>query len=290
MAAALERLALVSAVLLAAPLLAEPAGAPDPNVRFDLPAPAKADPGDREAYLIERPQYRLSYNAKLRRPNWVSWLLRGQDLGHAQRGAFQPDTLLPRNFPHVPSAAHSGGGFDRGHMCPAQDRSATQKGMDATFYTTNIVAQSPACNQKGWERLESYCRDLARQGHTLYIACGPAGVGGEGREERKEEIGKGHADIAVPVEVWKVVLVQPDADAEPRKNTRVIAVIMPNDQTVDFDWARYRVRAKDVEKLTGYRFFRGVQDDEVAQALRAHLDEVKIREPGESHRRDDRKR
>ena len=61
---------------------------------------------------------------------------------------------------------------------------------------------------------------------------------------------------------------------------------MPNDQTVDFDWAKYRVRAKDVEKLTGYRFFRGVQDEEVAEALRDRLDEVKVRQPRESHRRE----
>jgi endonuclease G, mitochondrial len=288
MTAATKRLALLAALLLAAAAAAGPAALADRNVRFGLPAPAKADPADREAYLIERAQYTLSYNAKLRRPNWVCWQLDAKDLGHAQRGAFVPDPLLPRNFPHVPSAAYSGGGFDRGHMCPAQDRSATQKGMDATFYTTNIVPQSPACNQKAWERLQSYCRDLAHEGKTLYIACGPAGVGGVGRDGPRDEIGKGHADIAVPAKVWKVVLVLPSGDAEPRKNSRVIAVIMPNDQTVDFDWAKYRVRAKDVEKLTGYKFFRGVADAEVADALRDHLDEVKVREP--HHREGGRKR
>jgi endonuclease G len=278
----------LTVLLLATAAAADPGAQANPNVRFGLPAAAKADPADREAYLIARPQYVLSYNARLRRPNWVCWRLSEKDLGHAQRGAFVPDPLLPRNFPHVPSAAYSGGGFDRGHMCPAQDRSATQKDMDATFYTTNIVAQSPACNQKAWERLEGYCRDLARQGHTLYIACGPAGVGGADREGPKDEIGKGHADIAVPAKVWKVILVLPGDDAEPRKNTRVIAVIMPNDQTVDFDWAKYRVRANDVEKLTGYRFFRGLADAEVAQALRDHLDQVKVHEP--HHHEGSRKR
>ena len=46
---------------------------PNRNVRFGLPSPAKADPRQREDYLIERPQYVLSYNAKTRTPNWVSW-------------------------------------------------------------------------------------------------------------------------------------------------------------------------------------------------------------------------
>jgi endonuclease G len=160
--------------------------------------------------------------------------------------------------------------------------------MDVTFYTSSIVPQSPNCNQKAWERLKGYRRDLADQGHTLYIACRPAGVGGVDKDGPRDEIGKGHAEFAVPAKVWKVVLVLPSEDAEPRKNTRVIAAIMPDDQTVDFDWARCRVKARDVEKLTGYKFFRGVQDEEVAAALREHLDEVKVREP--HHREGGRKR
>src|SRR3954470_7007037 len=47
---------------------------PNPNVRFGLPSPAKPDPRQREDYLIERPQYVLSYNAEKRTPNWVSWV------------------------------------------------------------------------------------------------------------------------------------------------------------------------------------------------------------------------
>ena len=59
------------AILLAAgPLLAQQ---PNPNARFGLPSPAKTDVAQRDDYLIERPQYVLSYNAQLRRPNWVSW-------------------------------------------------------------------------------------------------------------------------------------------------------------------------------------------------------------------------
>ena len=46
------------ALLLAVPPLA--AQEPNPNVRFGLPSPAKADPRQREDYLIPRPQYVLS--------------------------------------------------------------------------------------------------------------------------------------------------------------------------------------------------------------------------------------
>jgi len=248
------------------------------NVRFGMPAPASKDPSNRLAYLIERAQYTLSYNDKTRTPNWVSWRLRAGDIGKAKRGAFEPDPLLPRGFTRVTTHVYDGSGFDRGHMCPAQDRSASQEDMDATFYLTNVLPQSPASNQRGWERLESYCRTLAKEGHVLYIACGPAGVGGEGKNGPADMIGKGRVTVTVPAKLWKVVLVLPGEDAEPRRNSRVIAIIMPNDQSVGYDWAKYRTSARHIEKLTGLRFFGTVPDD-VAEALRAHVDDVAVRVP-----------
>jgi DNA/RNA endonuclease G (NUC1) len=55
----------------------------------------------------------------------------------------------------------------------------------------------------------------------------------------------------------------------------LIAVIMPNNQTVDYDWSKYRVPAADVEKLTGYKFFPALSAD-VARALKTRVDEVQI--------------
>jgi endonuclease G len=229
----------------------------------------------REAFLISRPQYVLSYNAKTRTPNWVSWRLRKDDIGNSPRAPFEPDPALPEGvIARVKNHDYDGSGFDRGHMCPAKDRSASADDVEAVFYMTNIVPQSPASNQKAWERLEDYCRRLAKEGHVLYIACGPSGVGGVGKNGFKEVIGRGRK-ITVPQVLWKVILVLPHDDAEPHKNTRVIAVIMPNDQTVDFDWAKYRTSARRVEELTGNRFFRNVPED-VAEVLRNSVDDVKV--------------
>jgi endonuclease G len=246
------------------------------NIRFGLPAPARHDPREREHFLIERPQYVLSYNDKTRTPNWVCWELKKSDMGHAQRGPFEPDLALPPSFTTVISQAYSGSGFDRGHQCPAQDRSARQADMDVTFYMTNVVPQSPASNQQGWERLESYCRALARDGHVLYICCGPHGVGGEGLNGRMERIGRSR--VTVPAQLWKVILVLPREDAEPRKNSRAISVIMPNDQSVGFDWTKYRVSVRDVEKLTGYSFFPRIAA-EVAREIKAEPDDVAVHVP-----------
>jgi len=75
-----------------------PAQAPNPNVRFGMPSPAKADPRRREDYLIARPQYVLSYNAEKKTPNWVCWELKASDLGSAARAPFEPD---PRPAPRL---------------------------------------------------------------------------------------------------------------------------------------------------------------------------------------------
>ena len=82
--------------------------------------------------------------------------------------------------------------------------------------------------------------------------------------------------ITVPNVLWKVVLVLPAEDTEPRRNSRVISVLMPNDQSVDYDWTKYRTTAREIESLTGYTFFRDVPRD-VAEALRDHKDEVEVR-------------
>jgi len=71
-----------------------------------------------------------------------------------------------------------------------------------TFFLTNVVPQSPNSNQRGWEKLEAYCRDLVlKEGHTLYIVCGGYGVGGEGKNGRAETIGKGRIGEAPFVEL-----------------------------------------------------------------------------------------
>ncbi|QJW96803.1 DNA/RNA non-specific endonuclease [Frigoriglobus tundricola] len=248
------------------------------NIRYGMPGAAKNDPDHTEAYLVDRPQYVLSYNDKHKTPNWVCWQLVARDIGRTHRGAFEPDKALPKGFTHVTTATYIGSGFDRGHMCPSKDRSDTEENNDAVFLMTNIVPQSAACNQKGWEKFESYCRSLAEDGKELYIACGPHGIGGVAADGAKHlTIGKRAPFVTVPAHVWKVVLVL-DKGTSPTKHSRAIAVWMPNDQTVTDHWADYRVSVAEVEKKTGLRFFPLVPND-VADAIKDRPDTVKIHTP-----------
>jgi endonuclease G len=273
------RLALLLLALSAALASADPPKLlPNRNVRFGMPGEAKADPDSPTAYLIDRPQYVLSYNDKTKTANWACWHLVHKDIGRTARGAFAPDKGLPKEFTPIASGHYTGTGFDRGHLVPAKDRSASDEDNDAVFLMTNIVPQSPACNQKGWNRFENYCRDLAEKGKELYIAAGPHGIGGVASDgTRKLTIGKNPPFVTVPASVWKVVLVL-DKGTNPTKNARTIAVWMPNDDTVTDDWADYRVSVAEVEKKTKLKFFPLVPD-EVAEAIKEKPDEVKIAPP-----------
>jgi endonuclease G len=270
------------ALLLLAALAAVPAAAqppkllPNRNVRFGMPGEAKADPEkSRDAFLIERPQYVLSYNDKRKTANWVAWQLTAKDVGRVARGSFEEDPDLPKGFQRVGFNTYTGSGFDRGHLCPSKDRSAGEADNDAVFLMTNIVPQSPACNQSGWERLESYCRDLADAGKELYVAAGPHGIGGKDADGKpKLTIGRAAPFVTVPTSVWKVILVL-EKGGNPTAASRVIAVWFPNDTTVTDDWPKYRVPVAEVEKKTGLTFFPLVPA-EVAKGLKEKADDVKV--------------
>jgi endonuclease G len=275
------------------------------------PSDATDDPDHPDNFLMRKPYYALSYNNAKGTPNWVSWRLRADDLGHVERGAsfqqgplsFRPDPELLKLKEHqsgwqaVRPQDYAGTGFDRGHMCPFADRTSSEEAAASTFLMSNMIPQSPHCNQRAWADLEDYCRDLVRKKHqTLYIVSGPAGVGGEGSKGREEVIpnpekGTRHsARVTVPAKCWKVVLALADGkgDAEDvnrvSRDSRVFAVVMPNDQSVGHGWAKYRTSAKEVESLTDYKFF-----DRVPAAIIDPLKEQVDREhiPAERHKKDE---
>src|SRR5438270_10912820 len=94
------------------------------------PSAATADKAKPDNYLLKKRQYALSYNNARGTPNWVSWHLSKAWLGTTHRGdPFAPDTTLPKEFFSVHPNDYRASGFDRGHVCPAGDRSVSRVGM-----------------------------------------------------------------------------------------------------------------------------------------------------------------
>jgi len=229
-----------------------PTPAPGEHLTMGNPSNAVTDVAQPLNYLMEKPQYSLSYNRDYGEANWVSWHLDTSWLGSAARqNDFRADTTLPAGWYQVQATDYSGSGFDRGHMCPSADRTITVAANSATFLMTNMIPQLPANNQGPWATLESYCRTLVSQGNELYIISGGQGL--------QFFIANGH--VAVPANTWKVIIVLSNGSNDVSRvttTTRTIAVVMPNSGSINSDWRTYRVSVDQVEAITGFDVFSNV--------------------------------
>jgi endonuclease G len=217
-----------------------------------------AQPND---YLMEKPEFTLSYNRDLGRPNWVSWHLSDEWIGSLTRvDSFRPDPAVPPDWYRVQSFDFSNTGFDRGHMVPNADRDKETSIPinQATFLMTNMLAQAPDNNQGPWAELENYLRTLLAT-DEIYVVAGGAGTGGSGSNGgTTTTVADGH--VTVPAYTWKAALVLPkDAGDDASRvscSSRTIAVVMPNTQGIRNDpWENYLTTVDAIEALTGYDLF-----------------------------------
>ena len=242
-----------------------PFTAPPPvsvHLTMGNPSNAVTDVNQPTNYLLNKAQYAVSYHRDKGRPNWVSWHLASSWLGSTPRqDDFRADSTLPAGWYQVQATDYSGSGFDRGHHCPSADRTATVADNSSTFLMTNMMPQSPDNNQGPWANLENYCRTLVSSGNELYIIMGGSGSGGTGSNGGTTFTVAG-GKVAVPSQVWKVIIVLPSGTndvARVTTSTRTIAVLMPNTQGIrTADWKTYRVSVDQIETLTGYDFLSAV--------------------------------
>lgn len=253
---------------------------------FGNPSGAAASIENAENYLMEKPQYTLSYNSTTLNPNWVAWHLCQADLGNADRSdTFRPDPDLPENWYAVRKNDYKfpAYGFDRGHICPSADRTATKEDNSMTFLMTNMVPQAPDNNRIVWVALEKYEREMVLQGREAYIFAGPYGSGGTGDKGYFEKIPvstKGSAAntedvslaITVPAYTWKILLFLPEGEDDLARLSQlalqpgqleVIAVCVPNEKGCgkNGSWQQYICSINYIEEMTGYDFFELLEDD-----------------------------
>jgi endonuclease G, mitochondrial len=236
------------------------------------PSKAQKSISDANNFLVEKPQFSLSYNKSKGGPNWVSWHIGSTDLGNTKRpkpDPFAPDLTLPASWRIVPTDYHfQETHMQRGHMCPSADRSANLDDMKATFVMSNMLPQVEPLNEHVWARLEDYERSLVRaKGKEVYVTAG--GIGSKGMIRDK---------VNIPEFCWKIIVVLDEGDndlARINKNTRVIAVIIPNDETLDpsTPWTNFITTVDDIESKTGYDFNSKVSKS-IQAAIEANKDTV----------------
>ncbi|WP_420154271.1 DNA/RNA non-specific endonuclease [Siphonobacter sp.] len=216
-------------------------------------------PNDSSEYLLYKPAFVVSYLPEKGIARWVSWHLQKSDLGTTDRqDDFRPDEDLPRNFPPIKPTDYTNSGFDRGHLCPSGDRTATQTANSATFVMSNMIPQAPSLNRGIWNDLEEYCRTKIKLGYEAYLYAGGYGAGGKGSNGSATTIAKGK--VSVPGRCWKVILIMPEGENDyarlEKESVEVIAVDMPNSQDVaGTGWRRWQLSVRQLEELTGLDFF-----------------------------------
>lgn len=259
----------------------EPGEAPtrDSHLELGNPSNATSNLAAPSNYLLSKTQYVLSYNNSRGSANWVAWHLSNAWKGPAARcDCFTADTQIPSSFFRAASTSYSNTGFDRGHMCPSEDRDGSSTDNAATFLMSNIIPQAPNNNQITWNALEAYCRTLMNQGNELYIVSGGYGSGGTGSLGGVTQTIANGA-ITVPARVWKAVVVLPIGSNDLSRvssSTRVIAIDVPNTQTASSQpWSAYRTSIDAIEAQTGLDLFNLVPL-EIQAAIESQVDNALI--------------
>jgi endonuclease G len=211
-----------------------------PHLPFGNPSEAGSAPNNQ---LVMRPQFAESWNASMRIPNWVAWRLVAKDIGDTERSQFYADPEI--NTPSPKDYTNSG--FDRGHLCPSKDRSDSTEDNKAIFTMLNILPQAADNNRGPWEKAEEFERSLARAGREVYIIAGGAGSQ------------SGFKGITVPESTWKVIVALAPGKSFPdgQEQAEIVAILMPNHDGIKEDrWQQYQTTVSEIERKTGYRFFK----------------------------------
>ena len=127
-----------------------------------------------QAIMIDHPQYYSIYNCGVRCPAQVGWTVHAEDIGTAKR---QPGwrflSDVPDTLAYVRHSDFTNSGYQRGHLCPAADRSACSELMRGTFHLSNVAPQVPALNVGAWKSSENFCRAAALKYGSIDVVVVP---------------------------------------------------------------------------------------------------------------------
>lgn len=211
-----------------------------------LPQPAN---GSSSELILDHGFFQISYSEKNRLPNWVSYHLRADNLKNKvakrKNKFFADPQLLQIKKAFARPDDFDGDTYDRGHMAPSDDFVWDQKANDATFVMTNMAPQERALNRGSWKKLELSVRKWACTEGELRVVTGPI---------LSESMTRMSSQVPVPQKFFKVIL----DETPPRK---VIGFIYKQEDGK----ASMAAQAKNlaaIEKLTGYKFFVDLPQDE----------------------------
>jgi len=199
----------------------------------------------------------VGYSYYYKAPMYVAYKLDGESVAvNSGRGGnpFEEDEAIPREF-RATLWDFKYSGYDRGHMAPRAALDGSDELRDETFLLSNMTAQAPSLNQRGWADLEEYVRFLAVTYKTIYVVTGSIFDGDN------KTIGRG---VYVPSHLYKVIYV-------PSLNSMLGFII----ENSDFDIEGLKVKQakiNEIENRAGFDFFPSIKNDEEDQMEKVEVD------------------
>ncbi|MDR3185084.1 MAG: DNA/RNA non-specific endonuclease [Prevotellaceae bacterium] len=227
---------------------------PDPNLPVVTTPTHLERPGVMDKnWLLEYTagDFSLEYAPSKKHPKWVAWPLYKAHMGSSGRtDAWQFDARIPEEDRPTREDFR---GYDRGHLCPSADRTASTSMNEQTFMYSNMSPQLAGLNQRIWARLEDKIRRWVGD-DTLYICAGGTIL--------KEDDIMSHTSastMAVPKYYFKVILRKKATTGAfdaigfwfENKDYGSEALSSNHAKTID-----------DIETLTGLDFFYNLPEDE----------------------------
>jgi DNA/RNA endonuclease G (NUC1) len=248
-------------------------GNPSDARYYDSPVPPTATGN----YLLEKPQYAISYNADKKGPNWASYEINSSWLENSSptRPNWEIDPEVPFsnvvNNPDYVSARYT-----KGHLTDAAIRNRNLKDYISTFLLSNTLPQAPLMNSEVWAEFETDLRKLSKnQGRDVYVV-----TGGRGSLNNDpiwiDLLGDNNllkAGVNIPSHFWKVAIILDRSglnvsslnDSLGGGIVDLIAIDVPNDLTdprvESKEWSQWRKSVDQIESLTGLDFLSNLSDD-----------------------------
>ena len=226
--------------------------------------------------------YSICYDQSKRVSHWVAYPLHKcyttPYVGRTDAFGFDPNDQMPEIARNVQqnitrsygSRPGTGRGYDRGHQCASADRQSNVPTNEMTYYGTNMMPQRSSFNQGIWAKLEGKVRDNICS-DTLFVVTGTYFADDRAIQDY------GSNRVAVPSHCWKVLLrtksgatrkAVTDCSAD---ELQAIGFWMENrDYPKDASMPAlggFAVSVEEIERKTGFRFFRNLGDD-VAQKVK----------------------
>ena len=178
------------------------------------------------AHLKMKEGFALSYDRRLRNPNWVYEIVTKDQLDtkrvSRQTQTFRADPTTPEPF-RVHPTEFAQSGYDRGHLVPARDVMYSPAAMEDSFLMTNVSPQvGPGFNRDYWARFEGFVRHLAKVYDEVHVITGPLFL--PQNKNKKKRIVQyeviGPHSVAVPTHFFKVIFAP--------KQQQIVGFVLPN--------------------------------------------------------------